>query len=168
VTLLSHRKAKTVVSLIQSKYDEFIVLGCDTIVLDDSKNVIGKPKDRDHAKRMLESLSSHSHQVLTGCSLIISPNQNEYQTVVTTEVVFRNLSQKEINFYLSHNEWKGKAGGYAIQGLGSLLIKEIKGDYYNVVGLPVNWVWQTLFQHFNGRFLKAVKKKDEEEINLSN
>jgi septum formation protein len=137
----------------------YIVLGCDTIVIDPLNQIIGKPKDRLHAKQMLDSLSGKCHQVLTGCTIIVYPSEETYQQVISTEVEFRNLSNDEIEFYLSNNEWMGKAGAYAIQGIGSLLIKEIRGDYYNVVGLPVHWVWQTLLNHYNKVFLETVGKK---------
>lgn len=159
VTELSIKKAKTVGSRIKSEYRRYIVLGCDTIVIDPLKQIIGKPKDRRHAKQMLKSLSGNCHQVLTGCTIVIYPSQEIYKQVISTEVEFRHLSSNEIEFYLNHNEWIGKAGAYAIQGLGSLLIKEIRGDYYNVVGLPVHWVWQTLLNHFGDVFLKTVEKK---------
>jgi septum formation protein len=61
-------------------------------------------------------------------------------------------------YYLSTNEWQGRAGGYAIQGLGALLIEEIQGDYYNVVGLPITWIWQTLWNHFGKKLLDITKK----------
>ncbi|MHA2390297.1 MAG: Maf family protein, partial [Candidatus Hodarchaeales archaeon] len=156
---LSLKKAETVGERIKSKYMRYIVLGCDTIVIDPLNQIIGKPKDRLHAKQMLDSLSGKCHQVLTGCTIIVYPSEETYQQVISTEVEFRNLSNDEIEFYLSNNEWMGKAGAYAIQGIGSLLIKEIRGDYYNVVGLPVHWVWQTLLNHYNKVFLETVGKK---------
>ncbi len=159
VTELSLKKAKTVGERIKSRYTRYIVLGCDTIVIDPLNQIIGKPMDRLHAKQMLVSLSGKCHHVLTGCTIIVYPSEETYQQVISTEVEFRNLSSDEIEFYLSNNEWMGKAGAYAIQGIGSLLIKEIRGDYYNVVGLPVHWVWQTLLNHYNKVFLETVGKK---------
>ena len=160
VTNVALNKAKTVGSRVESKYSNFIVLGCDTIVFDPLQQVVGKPEGRNHAKQMLQTLSNSSHLVITGCALLIYPEQRLYQEVITTEVKFRDLSIKEIDYYLASNEWKGKAGGYAIQGLGSLLIKEIRGDYYNVVGLPISWIWQTLLKHFGTDFLRTVQKGD--------
>ena len=158
---LSFSKASTVGMQVKKKFDKYIVLGCDTIVIDPEQKVIGKPNDLSEAEKMLKLLSGSSHLVITGYSIIIYPAQISYQKIITTEVIFRELLNEEINFYLSTNEWKGKAGGYAIQGLGSLLIKEIKGDYYNVVGLPVNSVWQTLLDHYGDRLVRFVKKKGE-------
>jgi septum formation protein len=158
VSQLAFEKAKTVGSRIKGKYSNYIVLGCDTIVFDPLQQVVGKPEDRDHAKQMLTNLSDSSHLVITGCSLIVYPSKHTYQGVITTEVIFRDLTEEEIDFYIASNEWKGKAGGYAIQGLGSFLIKEIKGDYYNIVGLPISWVWQILFKHFGTKFLKRIEE----------
>lgn len=158
---LSFSKASTVGMRVKMKYDRYITLGCDTIVIDPEQKVIGKPDDLSEAEKMLKRLSGSSHLVITGYSIIIYPAQISYQKIITTEVIFRDLLDEEINFYLSTNEWKGKAGGYAIQGLGSLLIKEIKGDYYNVVGLPVNSVWQTLLDHYGDHLIEIVKKKGE-------
>ncbi|MHA2096301.1 MAG: Maf family protein, partial [Candidatus Hodarchaeales archaeon] len=130
VTEISFRKAQTVGEMVKSKYLRYIILGCDTIVIDPSNQIIGKAKDRKHAKQMLTSLSGNCHQVLTGCTMIEYPSQKKQQQVISTEVKFRDLTTDEIEFYLHHNEWIGKAGAYAIQGIGSLLIKEIRGDYY--------------------------------------
>ncbi len=158
---LSFKKAQTVGEKIKSKKRRFVVLGCDTTVIDPSDQIIGKARDRKHAQLMLESLSGKCHHVLTGCAILVYPSQESHQTIITTEVKFRHLLKEEIDFYLSQNEWVGKAGAYAIQGIGSSLIKEIKGDYYNVVGLPVHWVWQTLLNIFGELFLKTVGKKDD-------
>ena len=110
------------------------VLGCDTIVILNDE-IMGKPKDRDDAHRMLRALSGESHSVLTGCSLY----HGKQTTVFTTEtlVTFYPLSDAEIEAYLDTGEPFDKAGAYGIQGKGSLLVREIEGDYFNVVGLPV-------------------------------
>ncbi|MHA2052462.1 MAG: Maf family protein [Candidatus Hodarchaeales archaeon] len=158
---LAFSKASTVGMRIKSEYNRYIVLGCDTIVINKKQRVIGKPRDSLEAEKMLKLLSGSTHLVVTGYSIIIYPEEISYQEIVTTEVIFRNLLEVEINHYLATNEWKGKAGGYAIQGLGSLLIKEIKGDFYNVVGLPVNSIWQTLLDHYGKHLIKYVKEKGE-------
>jgi septum formation protein len=159
VTELAIKKAQTVGERLKSEKEKYIVLGCDTIVIDPLDQIIGKPRDEEHAKRMLESLSGKCHRVLTGCAIVVYPSQESFQTIIRTEVEFRQLSKKEIRFYLDQSEWKGKAGAYAIQGIGSLLIKEIRGDYYNVVGLPVQWVWQTLLDLYGEFFLATVGKR---------
>ncbi|MHA2055672.1 MAG: Maf family protein, partial [Candidatus Hodarchaeales archaeon] len=130
VTDLSLKKAETVLTRIKSSFDSFIIIGFDTIVIDPNNEVIGKPRDQKHAKEMLISLSNTSHSVLTGCTILVYPHNSIFQQVISTEVLFRALEEQEIDFYLSQEEWKGKAGGYAIQGMGRLLIKEIKGDFY--------------------------------------
>jgi septum formation protein len=156
---LSSQKAETVGTKIQSETKKHIVIGCDTIVLDPYQRILGKPKSRKEAYTMLQTLSGNSHRVLTGCSIYIYPEKSKYQTLVSTLVKFRDLSNEEILYYLSTNDWQGRAGSYAIQGLGALLIEELKGDYYNVVGLPITWIWQTLWNHF-GKNLLGITKKD--------
>ncbi|MHA1512627.1 MAG: Maf family protein [Candidatus Hodarchaeales archaeon] len=161
VTTLSFKKAETVLARIKSNYDKLIVIGFDTIVIDPKNQVIGKPRDRKHAKKMLTTLSNTSHSVLTGCTIIDYPQNSIFQNVISTEVLFRELNEQEIEFYLLQEEWRGKAGGYAIQGMGRLLIKEIKGDFYNIVGLPISWIWETLFNQFGEELLKVVKKTQQ-------
>lgn len=163
VLQISAKKAEKVGIQLQSVYKSYIVIGCDTIVLDPNQNIMGKPKDRNDAQHMLKTLSGHSHKVLSGCSIIHYPNLSKYQTVITTVVKFRKLSEKEIDFYLSMEEWKNRAGGYAIQGLGAFLIEEIQGDYYNVVGLPINWIWKTLWEYFCDSLISKYSKEKGEE-----
>jgi len=158
VTTLSLKKAETVLARIKSNYDRLIIIGFDTIVIDPQNQVIGKPIDRKNAKEMLKSLSNTTHSVLTGCTVIDYPRNSIFQQVISTEVLFRKLDEQEIEFYLSQEEWRGKAGGYAIQGMGRLLIKEIKGDFYNIVGLPINWIWETLLKQFGEKLLNENKK----------
>ncbi len=144
----SIKKAQAIIYRIQNERKQYIVIGCDTIVIDPFQKVMGKPRNRYDAKSMLHTLSGHSHTVLTGCTIIISPNQVEYQTIVSTTVKFRVLTETEIEYYLNKGEWQKRAGSYAIQGLGAFLIDSIQGDYFNVVGLPISWIWQTLLNHF--------------------
>ncbi len=161
VTNLSLKKAETVLTRIKSTYDRLIIIGFDTIVINPNNEVIGKPNDRKHAKEMLKSLSNTTHFVLTGCTILVYPHNSVFQQVISTEVLFRALDEQEIEFYLSQEEWKGKAGSYAIQGMGRLLIKEIKGDFYNIIGLPINWIWETLLKSFGGLLFNAVKNANE-------
>ncbi|MFX0171625.1 MAG: Maf family protein [Candidatus Hodarchaeota archaeon] len=164
VLQISAKKAEKVGRQLQSVYKNYIVIGCDTLVIDPSQNIMGKPKDRSDAQYMLRTLSGHSHRVLSGCSIIHYPNQTKYQVVITTIVKFRKLSEEEINFYLSMKEWKNRAGAYAIQGLGAFLIEEIQGDYYNIVGLPISWIWKTLWEYFGDSLISKYTK--EKGINL--
>ena len=110
-----------------------VTLGVDTtVVLDD--RVYGKPADRDDAARMLYELSGRTHSVLSGLCLLGAGEDVLLHEV--TEVTFRLLSHEIVNGYLASGEWEGRAGGYAIQGLGGRLVERVEGDYLNVVGLP--------------------------------
>ncbi|MBQ7373172.1 MAG: septum formation protein Maf [Clostridia bacterium] len=120
--------------------DDVVVLGADTIVCLDGK-ILEKPTDEKHAKKMLESLSGKTHQVITGYA-IISSNMRETGKVVT-KVTFNDLPKSIINDYLKSGLWQGKAGAYGIQD-GYDLVKEFDGDYDNVVGLPVKAIDDTI------------------------
>lgn len=118
---------------IAKQHPESLVIGCDTAVIVDNK-MLGKPKDEKDAVKMLKSLSGRTHKVITGNSLVL--NNREVSFSVVTEVEFYNLTEEEINEYIKTNDWKDKAGAYGIQGKAGLFVKQIKGDYNNVVGLP--------------------------------
>lgn len=117
---------------------EFVVLGADTIVAAENE-IMGKPVDKDHAFSMLKNLQDTWHSVYTGVTLMgnIGGRQIEDTFHVQTKVKFYALSDEEILEYLNDPEYKDKAGSYAIQGLGTLLVEKIDGDFNNVVGLPV-------------------------------
>jgi septum formation protein len=108
------------------------VLGVDTLVALDGE-IYGKPGGAAHAARTLRALSGRTHQVVSG--IAIGPAL-ETATAVT-EVTFRELGDAWIDWYVATGEWRERAGGYAIQGRGAALVREIRGDYLNVVGLPV-------------------------------
>lgn len=110
------------------------VIGSDTVVIMDGR-IYGKPQDEEDAERMLRELSGRTHEVRTGVT-IISPKGRESFTS-STEVTFYELSDEEIKAYVATGEPMDKAGAYGIQEEGALLVKEIKGDYYTVMGLPV-------------------------------
>lgn len=114
--------------------DETIV-AADTIVWNEAGAVLGKPRDAADARRMLEELSGRTHFVSTGVALVKGEATRSF--VETTEVEFFELSESEIEDYVASGEPADKAGAYGIQGLGRMLVKGIRGDYYNVVGLPV-------------------------------
>ena len=110
-----------------------VTLGVDTAVVLDSR-VYGKPVDQAHAERMLRELSGRTHTVVSGLCLLgpgIELVEHE-----CTDVTFRSLASELVATYLASGEWQGRAGGYAIQGLGGRLVERIEGDYLNVVGLP--------------------------------
>ena len=128
VKYLSKIKAEAV-------YDgDNVVIGADTVVAIDG-NILGKPQDADDAKRMLKMLSGKVHSVFTGVTIISPKGVNSFYS--ETKVEFYSLTNEEIDEYILSGEPMDKAGAYGIQGKGSLLIKGIVGDYFNVVGLPL-------------------------------
>lgn len=112
-----------------------IVIGADTVVALDGK-ILGKPKDFDDAFSMLKMLNGNTHSVFTGVTIIKDEKSTSF--FVKTDVKMYNLSESEIEDYINSGESFDKAGSYAIQGKGSLLVEKIDGDYFNVVGLPVS------------------------------
>jgi septum formation protein len=107
------------------------VLGVDTVVVLDGE-VLGKPDDAAHAARMLARLQGRTHTVVSGLHLATKGEGTE-----ATTVTFRPLDAAAVDRYVATNEWRGRAGGYAIQERGAALVRRIEGDYLNVVGLPV-------------------------------
>lgn len=134
VKILSEGKAKSV-SLNCSK--DSIIIGADTIVVIDNK-VLGKPKDKNDAFRMLKELSNNVHRVYSGVTVINNTTKVIKSECLYTEVYFSELSDGEIWNYIDAEECLDKAGAYGIQGLGGVFVKKINGCYYNVVGLPLN------------------------------
>jgi septum formation protein len=151
------RKALAVADAAARGADE-VVLGCDTLVAtgldiadqhsggagweiaDHSSGfagwqIWGKPPDEDAARETLRRLSGRTHEVVSGLALVQAGDVRA--ATETTKVTFRRLDDATIDWYLSTGEWQGRAGGYAIQGRGAVLVKRIEGDYLNVVGLPV-------------------------------
>ncbi len=141
VRVLSEAKAE----YIAKKHPEKWVIGADTIVLKDGA-VLGKPGSIDEARSMLNQLSGQPHQVFTGYSILCKSKNRIFSETVQTEVLFKNLSDEEIEWYIRTKEPFDKAGAYAIQGLGTFLVKRINGSYTNVVGLPVCEVIEFLIQ----------------------
>ena len=123
---------------------EGLILGVDTAVVVDGR-VYGKPGDARDATRMLSALAGRTHTVLSGLCLR-EPNL-EVVYDAGTGVVFRPLSSSEVARYVESGEWRGRAGGYAIQGLGGRLVERIEGDYLNVVGLPGALLIEVLARH---------------------
>ena len=111
-----------------------VVVAADTVVVCDGK-VLGKPKDRDDAFQMLRMLSGRTHQVMTGLSVVTQTK--EMSVTEVTDVTFRKLTDREIWAYIDSGDPMDKAGSYGIQNGGALFVEGIKGDYFNVVGLPV-------------------------------
>jgi septum formation protein len=130
--LNAHRKARVVAKQIP----DALVLGADTLVFLDTE-IMGKPADPAEARSMLQRLQGRTHQVVTGVSLIHLRAHRERMFAVSTDVTFRPLSATQIADYLAKINPLDKAGGYAIQEHGELIVSEISGSYSNVVGLPL-------------------------------
>jgi nucleoside triphosphate pyrophosphatase len=123
-----------------------IILAADTIVVLKGR-MIGKPKDRAEAVRILSDLSDHQHAVITG--VVIQQGKKEISFSDRTEVLFHRLTMEQIAFYVDKYEPYDKAGAYAIQEwIGVVGIKSVSGDFYNVMGLPVSRVVQALHEFF--------------------
>jgi len=128
--------------VIQQDHPHKTILAADTVVVL-GNDIIGKPKDRQHAIDILTALAGQQHEVITG--VVILDGNNEVAFADTTEVTFHSLTQEEIAFYVDKYKPYDKAGAYAIQEwIGVVGIKAIKGDFYNVMGLPVSRVVQAL------------------------
>jgi len=132
VSMLAESKAKEVADLYPDKW----IIGADTIVLIDNF-ILGKPSSKKNARSMLNNLSGRTHQVYTGYAIINKQQNCFFSEAVKTEVEFKKLTDEEIEWYINTSEPFDKAGAYAIQGLGTFLVKRINGSYTNVVGLPV-------------------------------
>ena len=118
-----------------------VVLAADTVVVVDGR-ILGKPRDRADATRMLEALSGRVHEVLT--AVVLRHGDAERSEVVTTRVHVSALTQADIAWYLGTGEWEGKAGAYAIQGQAARYVERIEGSWSNVVGLPIATVHRLL------------------------
>jgi septum formation protein len=139
VKAISREKA----TAVASKYPDSIILAADTIgVL--RGQIIGKPHTAETARRMLLELSGKSHRVITGFTIIDSATNKAVTRSVETRVYIKHLSPLEIFNYVKTGEPLDKAGAYAIQGLGSVIVKKIVGDYYNVMGLPLHSLVESL------------------------
>lgn len=130
VASLAFRKARHVAE----HYPESVVIGSDTIVVQDK--ILGKPSSKEEARGMLRSLSGKTHRVMTAVCLMKGDQSSVFTEI--TEVTFWPLSDREIDAYLATDDPYDKAGAYGIQTAGALFVREISGDYYAVVGLPVS------------------------------
>jgi septum formation protein len=128
---------------------ELPVLGVDTTVVLDG-GMYGKPADAAEAESMLEQLSGRTHAVVSGLCLV-TPGWEELHDE-TTLVTFRTLTPRDLARYLASGEWGGRAGAYAIQGIGASLVERIEGDYLNVVGLPAALLVRLLAERFAGTY----------------
>ncbi|UZQ83844.1 nucleoside triphosphate pyrophosphatase [Thermoanaerobacter sp. RKWS2] len=146
---LSFNKAMLVAKKLK---EEAIVIGADTIVVIGDK-VLGKPKDRDEAYIMLKSLQGRVHTVYTGITIVRTEDFKYVSDFEETKVWIKKLQDEEIFNYIDTGECYDKAGAYAIQGFGALIVEKIVGDYFNVVGLPISKLFDILKREFDVRLL---------------
>ncbi|MCX7856598.1 MAG: Maf family protein [Deltaproteobacteria bacterium] len=139
VLRISLEKALTIGNYFPDKW----VIGADTVVVYKNK-LIGKPKNEEHAFMTLKTLKGKWHKVITGFSIVNLQRNIYYTHAVETKVFIKDLTDEEIIKYIKTSEPFGKAGSYAIQGKGGYMIKEIKGSYANVIGLPICEVTEAL------------------------
>lgn len=136
--------------------DRYLVIGCDTSVITEGK-ILNKPRDTNDARIMMNMLSGTVHRVITGCCLYYM--RHSFSFSVSTDVEFFELSEQEIEDYISTSEPYDKAGGYGIQSKGGLFVKGIHGDYYNVVGLPVARLKRAIDEFLSSEEIKALTSK---------
>jgi len=141
--VFSKRMAQEKARAVSQQYPEDWVLGADTVV-SLGKRLLGKPDSLREAKKFLEALNNRTHEVITSFCLINQSLKKALARSVYTRVTFKRFSRREIDWYLQTGEPLDKAGAYAIQGRGSFLVREIKGSYTNVVGLPLTEVLEAL------------------------
>jgi septum formation protein len=134
---------------VAAEPDDRPVLGVDTTVVLDGR-IYAKPADAGDAERMLEELSGRTHAVVSGLALV-TPGWEHVEGEATL-VTFRPLTPRDLANYVAAGEWEGRAGGYAIQGLGAALVERIEGDYLNVVGLPASLLVRLLADRFAGTY----------------
>ncbi len=137
-----------------------IVIACDTVVALENE-ILGKPKDRADARRMLKTLSGKEHRVVSALS--VTDGEKTVSQAVATAVLFRSLAEDEIEAYLKTGECDDKAGAYGIQGLGGMFVSEIRGDWYTVVGMPLATLTQILKNEFSYDFF-AIRAESEGKI----
>lgn len=130
-----------------------LVIGADTIVVLDNE-ILGKPKNEEEAFNTLSKLSNREHQVITGMSIVNLENEKKIVDYAISNVKFKKLTDQDIKDYISTKECLDKAGSYGIQGYGALLVEEIKGDYFNIVGLPISKLSNILKINFNINLFK--------------
>ncbi len=135
-------KARAVARRVEARA---IVIAADTIVVS-GRSILGKPKSRADARRMLRALSGRRHEVMTG--VCVRRGAKERSFLSRTGVFFKRLTREEIEFYVASGEPMDKAGAYAIQGIGSFMVLTIRGSYTNVVGLPVAELLDVLERQF--------------------
>lgn len=149
---LACQKARNIFEKL--KGEKNLVIGADTIVVLDHE-ILGKPQDVDQARMMLQRLSGKTHDVYTGVSFhFFEEKQKEYSFFEKTKVTFEEIDSQLLELYLATKDSLDKAGAYGIQGPGLPFIKTLQGSYSNVVGFPINRVYQELQSIFKGQFFE--------------
>ena len=136
---LSREKAREVAR----RHRNALIIAADTIVVSGGR-LFGKPRSKQEAREMLKALSGKSHSVITGFTIIDTKEKKEFSKTVESKVFFKKLSADEIEAYIRSGEPFDKAGAYGIQGLGAVIVKKIEGDFFNVMGLPLNALSESL------------------------
>jgi septum formation protein len=144
---LSLKKAEAVTS----RHGNAVIIAADTFIVFQGA-LMGKPRDAQEAQKMLRRLSGKTHSVITGYTIIDTEHKKKLSRAVETKVTFRRLTGEEIDAYVRSGEPLDKAGAYAIQGLGAVFVRKIEGDYFNVIGLPLSSLIDSL-KKFNIRVL---------------
>jgi septum formation protein len=139
VRRISIDKAKAVAS----RHKNAVIIAADTIGVI-GKRVLGKPHTAAEARKMLAQISGKAHLVITGLTVLDTATDKTITKTVTTKVYIKKLTRAEIDAYVATGEPLDKAGAYGIQGLGAVIVEKIKGDYYNVVGLPLSALMEVL------------------------
>ncbi|MBM3166240.1 MAG: septum formation inhibitor Maf [Chloroflexi bacterium] len=130
-------------SSVAKKHKNAVVIAADTFGVLEGR-ILGKPKTEGEAREMLVAMSGKTHSVITGFAILDADDGKSVSRSVETKVRFRELTAGEIEAYVRSGEPLGKAGAYAIQGLGAVLIEKIEGDYFNVMGLPLSALAESL------------------------
>ena len=136
------RLARAKAEAVRSRHPDAIVLAADTVVAC-GRRILGKPEDEAAARAFLTLLSGRRHRVI-GAIVVMNPNGNASSREVVSQVLFKRLGKSEVAAYLATGEWRGKAGGYAIQGKAAAFVAWMAGSYSNVVGLPLYETTQLL------------------------
>ncbi len=166
-TLFSQTLAEKKAKEVAEKHPDGWVIGADTIVVIDDL-ILGKPDTRQHAREMLHRLSGQTHCVITGYCICCHRKNKFISETIQTDVEFKQLSAEEIEWYIHTSEPFDKAGAYAIQGLGTFLVRRIHGSYTNVVGLPVCEVIECLIREgvigFNTQNETCIRENKEQSF----
>ena len=161
VISIAREKAKAVATKIDETSSNEVIIASDTVV-SLKEGVLGKPKNRKEAFDMLTKLSGKKHRVITATVIIDNNRASSFETASETIVNFKELTEAIIQEYLNQNEYLDKAGAYGIQNNGDWLVKDIQGDYFNVMGLSVTTVVEYFKKYYNTELsTKKIIKKHE-------